>query len=188
MNHHSCLQCQKKLIKTPDLFDDISLTKAIFKKIFEEKMLITIQPTTLLQIFCEFIITSQVIFKSSIDPDDTCQEYLQVLKYSPIHSQEFLLSIVIWICQSFENNRIKILFLQVVVCVVINVFFWNVQNMPTFNDFTKIYNKVVSFKPTMSMIGQTRIQILHKHSFNVEVSSTNRFYRTLKAIEREKYY
>ena len=40
-------------------------------------MLIELQPTTLLQIFCDFMINSKVIFKSIKVPDDFCQGGLQ---------------------------------------------------------------------------------------------------------------
>ena len=40
-------------------------------------MLIKIQPTTLPQFFCELALDSKVIFKSTIDLDDTCQGDLQ---------------------------------------------------------------------------------------------------------------
>ena len=40
-------------------------------------MLIEPQPTTFLQIFCEFMIKSEVIFKSIKVPDDFCQGGLQ---------------------------------------------------------------------------------------------------------------
>ena len=36
-------------------------------------MMVKIQPTIPLQIFCEFLIDSEVIFKSSIGPDNICQ-------------------------------------------------------------------------------------------------------------------
>ena len=41
------------------------------------EMLIRTPPTTLLQIFCEFMLNSKVILKSILDPDDTCLGYLQ---------------------------------------------------------------------------------------------------------------
>ena len=43
-------------------------------------MLIKIQYTILLQIFCEFGLNSKVIFKSIKSPDNICQEDLQVWK------------------------------------------------------------------------------------------------------------
>ena len=46
------------------------LTKAFFGKMFEEEMLTRSQTTTLLQIFCEFSLYSQVIFKSMKIADD----------------------------------------------------------------------------------------------------------------------
>ena len=48
-----------------------------FQKTFEREMFIEIQPTTLLQIFCEFMIYSKVILKSIKGPDVTCQGDLQ---------------------------------------------------------------------------------------------------------------
>ena len=43
--------------------------KTNFQEKFQEKMLIKIQHTTLIQIFCEFMINSRVIPKSISDPD-----------------------------------------------------------------------------------------------------------------------
>ena len=40
-------------------------------------MLIRPQPTTLLQIFCEFMLTYEVTFKITIGPDDICQRDIQ---------------------------------------------------------------------------------------------------------------
>ena len=45
--------------------------KGIFWKTFEGEMVITSQATTLLQIFCELSLSSQVIFKSMRVADDT---------------------------------------------------------------------------------------------------------------------
>ena len=45
--------------------------KSIFRKIFEGEMLIRSQTTTLLLIFCELLLYSQVIFKSMKVADDT---------------------------------------------------------------------------------------------------------------------
>ena len=39
----------------------------------KEEMLINIQVTTLVQIFCEFMINTRVIFKIVKSPDDSCQ-------------------------------------------------------------------------------------------------------------------
>ena len=44
--------------------------RVLFQKIFEEEMLIRTQPTTLLQMFQEFLITFKLISKSFIDPDN----------------------------------------------------------------------------------------------------------------------
>ena len=49
------------------------VTKAIFKKIFEEELFIRTLSTTLLQIFCKCMLYSKVIFKNMIIPDDACQ-------------------------------------------------------------------------------------------------------------------
>ena len=50
--------------------------KSIFLKTFEGEMLIRSQTTTLLQIFCEMLLYSQVIFKSMKLADDYLQERL----------------------------------------------------------------------------------------------------------------
>ena len=42
-------------------------------------MLFRTQPTILLEIFCEFMINSQDIFKSIISPEDTCLGDLKAL-------------------------------------------------------------------------------------------------------------
>ena len=60
------------LPKLFDYFGDISLTKAIFRKIIEGEMLIKVRHTTLFQIFYEFMINSEVIFKSMEGPDGCC--------------------------------------------------------------------------------------------------------------------
>ena len=52
-------------------FGNIFLIQAFFLQISEGKMLIRIQTTTLLQIFCEFLLYYQVIFKSMRVADDT---------------------------------------------------------------------------------------------------------------------
>ena len=57
--------------KTGDNFGNIFRTKAFFWKIFEGEMLTRGQTTTLLQIFCELSLYSQVIFKSMKVADDT---------------------------------------------------------------------------------------------------------------------
>ena len=44
-----------------------------FQKIFEGEILVTTQPTILLQTFCEFSAHSKIIFKSVTNPDDTSQ-------------------------------------------------------------------------------------------------------------------
>ena len=44
----------------------------VVRKIFEGEMLIRTFFTTLLQIFCKFILNFQVIVKSFLDPDITC--------------------------------------------------------------------------------------------------------------------
>ena len=41
-----------------------------FQKIFDEEILIKLLPTTPLQIFCEFMLYSKVIYKSIMGPDD----------------------------------------------------------------------------------------------------------------------
>ena len=66
---HSYLQQPKP----PDYFDDISLSKAIFRKIFEGELFIQTPSTTLLQIFYKFMLHSKVIFKSMIGPDNNDQ-------------------------------------------------------------------------------------------------------------------
>ena len=48
--------------KPPDYFDDFSPTDAIIGKTFEGEILIQIQITTPLQIFCKLKINSKVIF------------------------------------------------------------------------------------------------------------------------------
>ena len=50
-----------------------TLTKAIFKKIFEGKF----SSETLLQIFCKFTLHSKVTFESMTGSDDTCPVDLQ---------------------------------------------------------------------------------------------------------------
>ena len=45
-----------------DYFGIRIVTRAFFKKMFEGDMLIIAQCTTLLQIFCEFVFYSEVIF------------------------------------------------------------------------------------------------------------------------------
>ena len=63
--------------KQPDYFGDISLTNAIFKKIFEAELFIRTLSTAPIQIFCEFMLYSKMKSKSMKSPDNTCQVYLQ---------------------------------------------------------------------------------------------------------------
>ena len=51
---------------------DLPATNLICGKIIEGEILIRIRPTTLLEIFSQFVFNQKVIFKSIIDPDDTC--------------------------------------------------------------------------------------------------------------------
>ena len=51
----------------------LTLEKGIFWKLFEREMFMIIQFTTLLQIFCEIMCISKVIFKSITYPDDNLQ-------------------------------------------------------------------------------------------------------------------
>ena len=43
----------------------------MIRKIFDQEMLIRAKETTLLQIFCKIILSSNAIVKSSLDPDVT---------------------------------------------------------------------------------------------------------------------
>ena len=61
----------------PDNFDIIFLNESIFGEIFEE-MLIRSQTTTLLPIFCELMLYSQIIFKSTRVADIIILEELLV--------------------------------------------------------------------------------------------------------------
>ena len=56
--------------KTPWLFFQYSFDQSFIQKIFQEEMLIKTQPTTPLEIFCEFMLHSCVILECIIDPDD----------------------------------------------------------------------------------------------------------------------
>ena len=58
--------------KISGLFSQYLRGRFISWKIFHREMLIITQSTTLLQIFCEFMINYEVIFKSILGPDDTC--------------------------------------------------------------------------------------------------------------------
>ena len=57
--------------RSPHDYENILLNKGISFKTFEREMLIRSQITTLLQIFCELSLYSQVIFKSMKAADDT---------------------------------------------------------------------------------------------------------------------
>ena len=57
--------------KLPDYFDDIFLTKAILRT-FEWELFIKTLSTTLIEIVCELMLYSEVIFTSMTGPDDTC--------------------------------------------------------------------------------------------------------------------
>ena len=46
----------------------------IFHKLFERELWISIQITTLLKTFCEFMLFFEIIIKSVIGPDDSFQE------------------------------------------------------------------------------------------------------------------
>ena len=63
--------------KTTWLFWRYLVNKSDFQKILEATFLTKIQPKTLLQIFCEFMIDSKVILKSIKGPDNKCQGDLQ---------------------------------------------------------------------------------------------------------------
>ena len=64
--------------KPPGVFSDTPLAKKNnSQKIFVGEMLIKTQDTTLLQIFCEFVINFKVFFISIRGPDKTFQEDLQ---------------------------------------------------------------------------------------------------------------
>ena len=66
-------KCAISAAKTAWRFWKFLSNKSIIRKIFEGEMLFRTQPTILLQIFCEFVIHSQVIFESIIGPEYTCQ-------------------------------------------------------------------------------------------------------------------
>ena len=56
--------------KRPDNFGDIFFNGALIQKIFVQKILIKVNPTTLLQIFCEIVLNSKNIIKNVKYPDD----------------------------------------------------------------------------------------------------------------------
>ena len=60
----------KEVIKYPDKFDEIFWAKANFGELFEKEMFIRTLTTTLLQIFCDIILTSLVIVKCIGEPND----------------------------------------------------------------------------------------------------------------------
>ena len=51
----------------------MTLVKALFHEIFEEDKFIRTKPTTILQNFFKYMSNEEIIFKNTIDPDDTCQ-------------------------------------------------------------------------------------------------------------------
>ena len=57
----------------------ISLQRLQNQKFFQEEILIRSWDTTLLQIFCEFVINSKVIWKIIKGPEDNCQENSQAV-------------------------------------------------------------------------------------------------------------
>ena len=57
-----------------------------FQKILEGVRFFKIQSTIFLQIFCEFISNSKVMFKSIKGPDNSCQGYLKAWKIK-VHSK-----------------------------------------------------------------------------------------------------
>ena len=73
-------------------FNPSILVAAFSQKIAEEEMLIKIPVTTLLEIFCEFVINSKVIFKSTKGPADSWQGNLS---HERVKETEFLLLILL---------------------------------------------------------------------------------------------
>ena len=69
--------------------------KSIFLKTFEGEMLIRSQTTTLLQIFYEILLCSQVIFKSMKVADDTFQRNSECLWVKMSYLKEYLTRIML---------------------------------------------------------------------------------------------
>ena len=73
----------------------IVLTRALLKKIFEEEMVIKTHPTSPLQICFECMLSSKVIIKVVLSPDDTCQGHSRNrkvdIKRTIIHARIWML-------------------------------------------------------------------------------------------------
>ena len=112
-------------------------------------MFTKIPPITLLQIFCDFMIYSQVIFKSIKDPDDTFQGDVQAwMSYAPFYL--FYSDLSWW---QFTNNKPQI-FLIVInamndmswrIKILLHMCeIWNLKKAPNIESCTVIINDITA--------------------------------------------
>ena len=95
---YSCLQQPK----SPHNLGDISLIKAIFKKIFDGELFIRTLSTTFLQILSKLVLHLKIIFKSMTSPDDTDLRYAA----ERILSHESWAEVVAWHKDDMGENKI----------------------------------------------------------------------------------
>ena len=80
--------------KPPDYSADISLKKAIFQNILDEKCQSKSKATTHFQIFCILLTYLKIISISMKGPDDTCDGDLQAwMGYTSVWRQKFMFAI-----------------------------------------------------------------------------------------------